>query len=245
MVDWIETYITVIGAGISIGVLITSFGTLILLIINAGFIWRYVKQTKRLADETAVIARASRAEFEPNVQVVFKERVERIGYQNRRLISGLIINAEEKLVIDIEFNNLSRNISDFWLEFSKPSTDVITCTGSIKLNPSIWNEYSGQPIVLKPKETSPAKLFIDLNSDFNKAGMDVGNYGILKGSLISISYIIVYRNRKEPFYEKVAIEIKDIVTLQTSEKFLIGEWSNVKREYYEEIPDAENPKEPP
>lgn len=241
MVDWIETHISVIGTGISIGVLIVSLGTFVLLIINAVLIWRYVKETKRQADAATDIARASRAEFEPNVQITLTTSEKRSTSFYRwppttKTDKGLIIDNEGNLLIGADFINLSKGVTNFWLELSEFNTCISTMVGKIRLIPNelSWQDIS--PLTLKPNEIIDGTLIFDLERSFDESQKSFTNLDILNGGYLSISYRTAYPSNLEPFWEYWAYVIDNVVRLDNNEYVLAGNWSNVYRSYVEDFP---------
>jgi hypothetical protein len=246
MVGWIETYIDLIGTGISIGALIISSFTLVLLVINAILIWHYVKETKRQADATKRLAEDSRAEFKPNVQVVFKEREFK---QNGDILKGVYFNIESRLVVEVDFINISKGITAFNLELCPDKTHLSAKRGPAKYRISTDSKIENNPpIILKPKEKTNRFLVFSIGINRNDNIDRLSDIPHLVEHKLTIAYRIKYNAETGSYYEGFCeiftfnIEkqgkISDPETVLAGECMgLIGKWSNVTRTYYKDVPE--------
>jgi hypothetical protein len=201
---------------------------------------KHAQEQAKLTDELVEI---SRKDFEPSVQIVFveKEGLFIAGIKKKEVKTtekGVLLSLNnEKLRVDANFINLSKGITDFWVEINEFTTLISTVVGNIHLNFNGAFISGGFPITLKPKEKINGFFVFDILTEDR---YDISNSDIFRSSELDISYRIKYKNgNDEKFSESWAFPIKDVITLVNNEYLLIGEWNGVHRGYFENFPNKE------
>ncbi len=216
-----------------------ALGSLVLLAVNALLIYRYVEETRKQAEATYKIMEFNRAEFVPNVQVLFdvEERV-----INGVTYRGLFCATDGELRIPVKYINLSKGLSEFSLNFQDFPTVISTFAGNIRFDVSSINmvEKIG-PTVLKRAEEFPWHILFDLKRAFDNSGLDFDALYVLNNSDFSVCYRIEYGDETEPFSEIWHMLIEGLKDIDGSGWLLLGNWSTMYRRRYKKGEQCRHP----
>jgi hypothetical protein len=207
-----------------------ALGSLVLLAVNALLIYRYVEETRKQAEATYNIMEFNRAEFLPNVQVLFEVEKKEI---NGVICRGLFCDSEGGIRIPVKYINLSKGVSEFSLNFQDFPTVISTFAGPIRFEISTVNlEQKIGPAILKRAEEFRWYIPFDLKRAFDKSGKDFDDLNILRNSDFSVCYRVEYPGRTEPFSEHWNMVITGLEALGGGGLFLLGTWSTFSRKRY-------------
>ena len=206
---------------------VAALGSVILLAVNAFLVYWYVQETRKQAEATYNIMKFNRAEFTPNVQVLFDVEEREIDGDIYR---GLFCSKDGDLKIPVNYINLSKGVSEFTLNFQYFPTAISTFAGNIRFNvPSINMGEKMGPTILKRAEKFQWFIIFDLKDAFDKSELDFNALYVLKNSDFSVCYRIEYGDEKEPFSEIWHMSINGLKDLGSPGWLLLGDWSTMYR----------------